>query len=123
MDTRSLPSARLALLGLVILAGWLLVDPPADADASANARLVAGLFCALPLLILVAAWWRAGPKWGGWVAVVLVPYVTLAVGAVLVSPGGRLAAGLFALLTVVVFFAGLDAGRRLGAFRRGPPER
>lgn len=121
MDTRSLPSAQVAMGGLTLLAAWLVLAPPADADSPAGTRLAVGLACALPLLILMAAWWRAGPRWGAWVAVVLVPYVTLAVGAVLVSPDGRLAAGLFALLTVVVFFAGLDAGRRLGAFRRDLP--
>lgn len=112
------PSAWAALAGLVILSVWLLAVPPAGAATGTAGRLLVGLACALPMLILIAAWLRPSIKWGAWVAVVMVPYVTLAVGAALIAQENRVAAIAFAAVTVLVFFTGLDAGRRLGAFRR-----
>jgi hypothetical protein len=93
-------------------------SPPGNGAGDLPGRLALGLACAAPLLVLIAAWWRPTVKWGAWVAVVMVPYVTLAVTAALLATTGRWAAILFAGLTVLVFFTGLDAGRRLGAFRR-----
>lgn len=107
---RQLPR-QLTFAGLLVLAGWLLVAPPAGAMAAPLTRLLIGGLCALPLLALACAGWRPVRQWGVWVAVVLVPYFALSVGAFLVNPAGRSEGALFATLIALVFFGGIFAAR------------
>ena len=95
-----------------MLAAWLLVAPPAGAATAAAARLLIGLLCAAPLLMLLLASRRNVRQWGAWVAIVLIPYFALSVGALLVAPGMRLQSSAFATLIAVVFFAGIAASRQ-----------
>jgi len=108
----ALPWFRLAQGGLVLLVVALLADPPAGAGADGVARLAIGLLCAAPLLALLAASLRPGPRWGVWVAVVLVPYFALSVGAMLVASGNRGWSAAFPTLVALVFVAGNWSARR-----------
>ena len=103
--------ARVCVAGLAYLALALLIAPPAGASAPAATRLLVGLLAATPLLVLLAARTRAAARWGTWVALVMIPYVTLSVGSWLVSPATRASGIAFALVASVVFFSGVFAAR------------
>jgi uncharacterized membrane protein len=109
MSPQRATSAGLLLLGL-----WLLVSPPAGNAAGAGIRLMIGALCALPLVILAVAGLRGVRQWGTWVAIVLIPYFALSVGAMLVNPGGRTEGTAFSVLVAVVFFLGIAADRQRG---------
>jgi uncharacterized membrane protein len=105
-------ATRATLAGLLVLSGWLLAAPPAGPATEPFPRLLIGLLCAAPLLILMLVGFRAVRQWGAWVAIVLIPYFALSVGALLVAPGQRLQGTAFATLIAVVFFAGIAASRQ-----------
>lgn len=96
---------RLAQGGLVLLVLALMLDPPAGDSAGPAVRLAIGLLCAGPLLALLATSIRPGPRWGAWVAVVLVPYFALSLGAMLVVAGDRAYSAAFPVLVALVFVA------------------
>lgn len=108
--------ARLSLAGLAYLVIALLVAPPAGASAPPGVRLLVGAGFALPLVLLLGAAFRGSNRWGVWVALLMIPYVTFSVGAWLVSPATRVPGIAFALVASVVFFAGILAAR--GSFSR-----
>lgn len=103
---------RLTLAGLLALGAWLLAAPPAGPAAAPGARLLIGALCATPLLVLVLAGLRAVRQWGAWVAIAMIPYFALSVGAMLVAEGQRIEGAAFATLIAVVFFAGIAAARQ-----------
>jgi uncharacterized membrane protein YhaH (DUF805 family) len=103
--------ARACLAGLAYLVVALIAAPPAGANAPATIRLLVGLLAAAPLLTLLATRRRAGARWGTWVALVMIPYVTLSVGSWLVAPATRTQGVLFAVVASVVFFSGVFAAR------------
>lgn len=105
-------ATRAALAGLLVLSAWLVVAPPAGAATASGPRLLIGLLCAAPLLVLVVAAFRAVRQWGAWVAIVLIPYFALSVGSFLVAPGRRLTGAAFATLIAVVFFTAIVASRQ-----------
>ena len=105
-------ATRATLTGLLVLSTWLLVVPPAGPATAPVPRLLIGLLCATPLLILVLAGFRTVRQWGVWVAIVMVPYFALSVSAFLVAPGPRLQGSAFATLIAVVFFTGIAASRQ-----------
>jgi uncharacterized membrane protein len=105
-------AGRAAVAGLLVLSAWLLLAPPAGPAAAPVARLLIGLLCAAPLLILLLARRRAIRQWGAWVAIVMIPYFALSVGAFLFTPGQRLEGSAFATLIAVVFFTGIGASRQ-----------
>ena len=105
-------ATRLTLVGLLALSLWLLAAPPAGPDSTPAARLLIGALCATPLLLLVLAGLRSVRQWGAWVAITLIPYFALSVGALLVAPGRQLAGAVFATLIAVVFFTGIAATRQ-----------
>jgi len=109
-------AVRATLGGLLVMSVWLLVAPPAGPAAAPGTRLLIGALCAAPLLILVVAGLRAVRQWGAWVAITMIPYFALSVGAMLVAQGQRLEGAAFATLIAVVFFAGIAASRQ----RPGP---
>lgn len=104
-------ATRAALAGLLLLCAWLVAAPPAGPATEPVPRLLIGLLCAAPLLILVVAGLRSVRQWGAWVAIVLIPYFALSVGSFLVAPGRRLAGATFATLIAVVFFLAIAASR------------
>lgn len=105
-------ATRATLGGLLVLSIWLLIAPPAGPAAEQGTRLLIGALCAAPLLILVVAGLRAVRQWGAWVAIIMIPYFALSVGAMLVAQGGRLEGAAFASLVAVTFFAGIAASRQ-----------
>ena len=105
-------ASHVTVAGLLALSTWLLVAPPAGPAADPVARLLIGLLCASPLLILVLARLRAVRQWGAWVAIVMIPYFALSVSAFLAVPGQRLEGSAFATLIAVVFFTGIAASRQ-----------
>jgi uncharacterized membrane protein len=100
------------MAGLAYLVVALLVAPPAGSSATAAVRLLTGALFALPLLALLAAALRDAARWGTWVALVMIPYVTFSVGGWLVTPAARLPGIVFATVASTVFFAGILAARR-----------
>lgn len=105
-------ATRATLGGLLVLCGWLLVAPPAGPAVAPGTRLLIGALCAAPLLILVVAGLRAVRQWGAWVAISLIPYFALSVGAMLVAQEQRLEGAAFATLIAIVFFTGIAASRQ-----------
>jgi uncharacterized membrane protein len=105
-------AARATLAGLLLLSAWLLVAPPAGPEADLATRLLIGALCAAPLLLLALAGLRKVRQWGAWVAILMIPYFALSVGAMLVAQGQRLEGAAFTTLLAVVFFTGIAAARR-----------
>lgn len=105
-------AARATLAGLLVLSAWLLIVPPAGPAANQATRLLIGALCAAPLLLLALAGLRRVRQWGAWVAIVMIPYFALSVGAMLVAEGERLEGAAFATLIAVVFFTGIAASRQ-----------
>jgi hypothetical protein len=103
--------ARACLAGLAYLVVALLAAPPAGANAPTGIRILVGLLAAAALLALLAARRRAGARWGTWVALAMIPYVTLSVGSWLVSPATRAQGVVFAVVASAVFFSGVFAAR------------
>lgn len=102
---------QLTLAGLLVLCVWLLVSPPARTTADPLVRLLIGGLCALPLVALLYLGWKPVRQWGVWVALVLIPYFALSVGAFLVDPARQMEGAMFATLIAVVFFGGIFAAR------------
>jgi len=102
----------LTLAGLLLLALLLAVNLQGLQPASA--RLALGLLALGPLLALLLISLRGRPKWGTWAAVWMIPYFAVAVGEMLVRPPGLITLA-WPALTILVFFAGLDATRRAEA--------
>jgi uncharacterized membrane protein len=71
-------------------------------------------FVAAPLACLFLAGLRPPRKWGGWAAVVMVPYFCIALGEVIANPAEYLTAALLAGGAMIVFFFALDFTRRSG---------
>ncbi|MCL4720365.1 MAG: DUF2069 domain-containing protein [Gammaproteobacteria bacterium] len=74
-------------------------------------RLGIGALCAAPLAALLGAAFRRPRQWGAWVAILLIPYFTLGLGALLVTPERNAASLAFVLLTLVTLFAGIASAR------------
>ena len=108
-------STRLTLTGLAVLGAWLLMAPPAGVAATTLVRLAIGLACAAPLLVLLLTGFRHYRQWGVWVAIVMIPYFALSVGAFLVAPTREPVGALFAALVAALFFAGIRASRQRGS--------
>lgn len=105
-------ATRVTLAGLLALSAWLMLSPPASPATAPATRLLIGALCAAPLLLLTLAGWRKVRQWGAWVAIGMIPYFALSVGAMLVAPGQRLEGAAFATLIAVVFFTGIAATRQ-----------
>ena len=103
---------RFTLGGLLVLVVWLLAAPPAGPTTALATRLLIGVLCAAPLLILLVTGLRAVRQWGVWVAIVMIPYFALSVAALLVSPGQRLPGTALSIVIALVFFSGVATSRR-----------
>jgi len=102
------------------LSHWLAVTGLAVIAILLSFRLAPGwpLVLAVPPALLALAGLNPAPRWGGWVAVLMIPCLSAAIADVLVSQAGRWSSGLVAVLSVAVFFFGLDAVRRSGTSLR-----
>jgi uncharacterized membrane protein len=95
----------LALAGLAALMGILLLPSPSAWT----------LTISVPLLLLLVTGLKPPPRWGGWVAVLMIPYLCVAVGELIANPTGRIASAMIVGCTVLVLFAAIDFVRRTGA--------
>lgn len=94
------------LLATVAVLLW----PPQSALASA---------AALPVAAALAAGLRPGRRWGGWVAALMIPYLTVAAMNILAGPMSRLPALVLGIASALAFVAGLGWTRSIGATLKG----
>lgn len=71
-----------------------------------------GLSVAAPLLLMLLAGLLDMPRWPLLAAILLLPYFAYGVMDVLTNPAGRMRAIIFAVLTIIGFFAAMDRLRR-----------
>lgn len=105
----SADTVRALILGGLIVILAVLLWPPISAW---------GVGGALPVAGLVAAGLRPARRWGGWVTVLMIPYLGVATMNILAGPMPGLPASLFGAATVVAGLGGLDWLRRTGASLR-----
>jgi len=102
--------ARLLTLTALLVMGAVLIWPPVSALAWA---------AALPLALLIVTGLRPARRWGGWVAVLMVPYVAVAAMNILAGPMPAPAAISLGVGTVAAFLGGLGWMRSIGATLKG----
>lgn len=78
-----------------------------------------GLAAALPVAAALAAGLRPGRRWGGWVAALMIPYLTVAVMNILAGPMARVPAVALGTASALAFVAGLGWTRSIGATLKG----
>lgn len=96
------------MAGLLLVLGGVLQRLPAGWTVPVS----------LPLVGLLVTGLRPPPRWGGWAAVLMIPYVCIAVMELIAVPEQRGASLIVAGGAVLAFFAGLDAARRSGVSLR-----
>lgn len=97
-------SRIIALLTLLLMSAVLLLPVPTPWTG----------IVATPLLCLFAFGLRPPRKWGGWVAVFMVPYFCIALGEAIANPAEFLTSALVAGGAIVAFLSALDYTRRAG---------
>ncbi|MGI9344461.1 MAG: DUF2069 domain-containing protein [Gammaproteobacteria bacterium] len=102
------PSRWIAIAALAAIIALLLYPAPTTWSVAIS----------LPLLVLIAAGIRPAPKWGGWVAALVIPYFAGALGEAIASPAGRTENWSITVLTIVTFLAAFYFVRRSGASLR-----
>ncbi len=98
----------IALAGLFILIAVIQFPEP-----SAWSIIVS-----VPLLLLFFSGLKPAPRWGGWVAVAMVPYLCIALGESIADPADRVTGLIIVGCSIVVFFAAMDFVRKTGASLR-----
>jgi len=73
---------------------------------------------AAPLIVLFITGMTPPRRWGGWVAVAMIPYLAISFGEAIADPAYRATNGFIAGCTIVVFFAAMDFVRQTGASLR-----
>ncbi len=101
--------SRLMVMLSLAVAVTVLIWPPIGLIGAIAAGL-AGLLILLGL--------RPGRRWGGWVAVAMIPVFCAAVMNLLAGPMARLPALLLCLASIVACLGGLDWVRRTGGSLR-----
>lgn len=97
-------SFRFAAVSLcTLLAGLLSPRPTAFSIAAA-----------IPVAALLVAALRPPRRWGGWVAVCMIPYVCVAIGETVANPAARWNSTIVAISAVGAFFSAMDYVRRTG---------
>jgi uncharacterized membrane protein len=99
---------RLAILSLLVLAAAILAPRPG----------IVAITITLPVAALLITALRPPRRWGGWVAVCMVPYVCVAIGEAIANPAGRARGTIIATSAVFAFFAAMDYVRRTGTSLR-----
>jgi len=102
------PTRWIALTGLIAIIILLLYPAPTPWTLSIS----------LPLFIAAAFGLRPPPKWGGWVAALVIPYFAGALGEAFAVPEGRTANWIITALSIVVFIAAFGYVRAIGASLR-----
>ncbi len=101
----SRPIVLLALALLTICLVW----PPLRTWA---------LFAALPLAIALAAGLKPKPRWGGWVATLMIPYFCVGIMNLLAGPAPPAIALILCLASAAAFIASMHWTRRMGVSLR-----
>ena len=96
------------LVGLAALVGILLLPTPSAWTLTVSA----------PLALLFVTGIKPPPRWGGWVAAAMIPYLCVASGELIANPAKRVTSALIAGCTVLIIFAALDFVRRTGVSLR-----
>lgn len=104
---RALPRL-IALCGLAAMIAVIALPQPSILTA-----IIAG-----PLLILFVSGLMPPRRWGGWVAVAMVPYLCIAVGEAIADPSDRMRDAIVIACTIVVFFSSMDFVRQTGTSLR-----
>lgn len=78
-----------------------------------------GLAGALPVAAAVLAGLRPGRRWGGWIAALMIPYLTVAAMNILAGPMPRAPAVVLGIASALAFVAGLGWTRSIGATLKG----
>ncbi len=78
-----------------------------------------GIAAALPVAGALAFGLRPGRRWGGWVAALMIPYVTVAAMNILAGPMSRLPALVLGIASALAFITGLGWTRSIGATLKG----
>ena len=76
------------------------------------------LALSVPLAILFASGLRPPPKWGGWVAALIIPYFAGALGEAVASPEARITNWSITVLTITTFLTAMYFVRRTGVSLR-----
>jgi uncharacterized membrane protein len=76
------------------------------------------IIVASPLILFLVTGVRPRPRWGGWVAVAMIPYLCVAIGEAIVDPDNRLTYTLIVGSTLLVFAASMIFVRATGASLR-----
>ncbi len=108
MTDRRHASHWIALGGLLILITVILVPTPSVWRVS----------LASPLIILLVTGLKPPPRWGGWTAVAMIPYLCIAIGEVIVDPHNRLTYAIIVGSTLLVFAASMVFVRKTGVSLR-----
>jgi len=98
----------LALAGLAVLIGVLLLPTPSPWT----------LTISVPLVLLLVAGLKPPPRWGGWVAVLMIPYFCIAVGELIANPARRTISTIIICCTILITFAAMDFVRKTGTSLR-----
>jgi len=102
------PSRWLTLAGLAAIVGLLLYPVPTTWTVVISA----------PLVVLLAFGLRPPPKWGGWVAAIIIPYFAGTLGEALASPNASTPYWALTVLTIITFLAALYYVRSTGVSLR-----
>jgi len=105
---RNHPTRWIALAGLIAMIALLLYPAPTTWTTSIS----------LPLIVAAAFGLRPPPKWGGWVAALVIPYFAGALGEAYAAPDGRTTNWIITGLTIVVFIAAFGHVRATGTSLR-----
>jgi uncharacterized membrane protein len=76
------------------------------------------IIVASPLILFLVTGLRPRPRWGGWVAVAMIPYLCVAIGEAIVDPENRLTYTVIVGSTLLVFAASMIFVRATGASLR-----
>ena len=98
----------LALAGLALLIGVLLLPTPSPWTLTVSG----------PLMLLLVTGLKPPRRWGGWVAVMMIPYFCVAVGELIANPAMRTTSALIVGCTVLITVAAMDYVRRTGTSLR-----
>ena len=97
-----------ALAGLSVLIGILLLSTPSPWTLSIS----------VPLVLLLLTGLKPPPRWGGWVAVLMIPYFCVAVGELIANPARRPMSAMVIFCSLLIAFAAMDFVRRTGTSLR-----
>jgi len=98
----------LALSGIAILIAVLLLPMPSTWT----------LIVSVPLIVLFVTGLQPPPRWGGWAAVTMIPYLCIAVGEAIADPDNQPFNAVIVVCSLVVFFAAMYFVRKTGASLR-----